>query len=591
MRLAVESKYIDKFTNYDMPYNDTVFFDKCQTSDCDSQNFIDFQKSKTFDTNKVNGFKEEKLTVTCNCCVNGNCKCIYCSKVHKKVIRKKKKDVHRKKLKFYTCAGCSTTFKNVVQLRKHSRVCKNITKHERKCIHPCNRTFSKLTLLINHLKNDHITEAGLTFEFYTLQEFENWRNKCGSEFVLVKTFKNLKAGLFYRYYICQFEFFDSSQEASHPTLCQGKIFVTKKTNGAVVKYMPHDQECKKAKKTLCHNGISEPPKLSSSVLEENVLEKDKLRSILSNHKFNEVEAEKDIESVKRSIRNRISQLDECISVGDVQSLLNIEYVLKELLKTYVKTDEPELKNERPPELEKIEVREPFTSELKDADDVNKVAFNVGPYSISSLHLKSLDYNIPSTECAILKSVAPDFRKGWLYDTILDAFLYKLCKPHPNAMFLETAVSQIINNNSLNSLRMQLGDKYFTNIENIFVAFNPNGKHWVLLVVKPKLKQIQIYDPTSKKKSTSQTLMKFVKQLICVLLNDFGSNEVWGIVSPKHIIQRGNYNCGVYVCWYAERILKNQDVLSDFSGSDFRKYIFDFIGGNGDDENSKISQRF
>lgn len=579
MRLAMESKYIEK-PNYNTYCNGSIYFDKCEPcGDSTSQSFIDYRSPKKLDaTIKPNGtVKEDKHTQNCSRINGKTYKCAHCNKLHKKVICKKNKDgIQRKKLKSYSCAGCSTTFRNVVQLRKHSRACKSAIKTGRKCPHvDCKRTFTKLILLLDHLK-EHLTEAGLTFEFYTLQEFKNWQDKFGNEFVLVKTYRTKAADLIYRYYVCQFEIIDGAT-ASRST-CHGKVFVTKKINGAVVKYMPHDQQCKWVKKTVCQNLTTE-----RTTLEENLHQKDKLRSILSNHRFNEVDTEKDIESVKKSIRNRISKLDECVSAGDVQSLLNIEYVLQELLKMYAKTDSLGESKTEPPEQEKApESNEPFTSELKNADDVNKVAFNVGPYSISSLHLKSLDYNIPSAECAILKSVAQDFRKGWLYDTILDAFLYMLCKPHPNAMFLETAVSQIINSNSLNSLRMQLGDKYFTNIENIFVTFNPNGKHWVLLVVKPKLQQIQIYDPTSKKKTTSASLMKFVKQLICVLLNDFGSSESWDIVVPKHIIQKGNYNCGVYVCWYAERILKNEDVVTEFSASEFRKYIFNFIGGNGDE---------
>ncbi|XP_065208839.1 uncharacterized protein LOC135837477 [Planococcus citri] len=582
MRLALESKYIDKL-NYDVHYNDAIYYDKCESSGgSTSQSFIEFRSPKKPDAaNKPNDcVKDDKHTQNCTRINGKSYKCAHCNKLHKKIICKKnnnnKDGIQRKKLKSYSCAGCSTTFRNLVQLRKHSRACKSAIKNNRKCPDiNCKRTFSKLILLLNHLK-EHLTEAGLSFEFYTLQEFENWQNKFGNEFVLVKTFKTKATDLIYRYYVCQFEITDGV--SSTKSICQGKVFVTKKSNGAVVKYMPHDQLCKWSKKTVCQNLTTE-----ATTLEDNLHQKDKLRSILSNHRFNEVDTEKDIESVKKSIRDRISQLDECVSAGDVQSLLNIEYVLQELLKMYTKTDTLVESKTEPTEQEKVpESNEPFTSELKYADDVNKVAFNVGPYSISSLHLKSLDYNIPSAECAILKSVAQDFRKGWLYDTILDAFLYMLCKPHPNAMFLETAVSQIINSNSLNSLRMQLGDKYFTNIENIFVTFNPNGKHWVLLVVKPKLKQIQIYDPTSKKKTTSQSLMKFVKQLICVLLNDFGPNETWNIVVPKHIIQKGNYNCGVYVCWYAERILKNEDVVTEFSASEFRKYIFNFIGGHGDE---------
>ncbi|GIY73573.1 hypothetical protein CEXT_62651 [Caerostris extrusa] len=46
-------------------------------------------------------------------------------------------------------------------------------------------------------------------------------------------------------------------------------------------------------------------------------------------------------------------------------------------------------------------------------------------TISFYMLKSLDPYITLEEEKQMKTVSPDFRKGWLYDTIVDSFLFKL----------------------------------------------------------------------------------------------------------------------------------------------------------------------
>ena len=63
-------------------------------------------------------------------------------------------------------------------------------------------------------------------------------------------------------------------------------------------------------------------------------------------------------------------------------------------------------------------------------DIHRTLYNVCGYSISALHLKSLDTCINNNELNTLTSADPHFHTGWLYDNVINVFLNKICNKFP-----------------------------------------------------------------------------------------------------------------------------------------------------------------
>ena len=55
-------------------------------------------------------------------------------------------------------------------------------------------------------------------------------------------------------------------------------------------------------------------------------------------------------------------------------------------------------------------------------------------------------------------------------------------------------------------------------------------------------------------------------------------EDWQVNCPKHVRQNDSSSCGVFVCWYAEKILLGQATDENFNSDEYRKYIYSVITG-------------
>ena len=63
----------------------------------------------------------------------------------------------------------------------------------------------------------------------------------------------------------------------------------------------------------------------------------------------------------------------------------------------------------------------FTDPISSEQDIHRTLYNVCGYSISALHLKSLDTYINNNELNMLTSADPHFHTGWLYDNVINVF--------------------------------------------------------------------------------------------------------------------------------------------------------------------------
>lgn len=108
-------------------------------------------------------------------------------------------------------------------------------------------------------------------------------------------------------------------------------------------------------------------------------------------------------------------------------------------------------------------------------------------------LKSLDMSISHEEERFYQSISTEFKRGFLYDTIVDAFLFNLTK---NVKFCK-AVQCIDSLRILqhgNSSRFQYPwIKDLSDIEFIFIPFLINS-HFILLIVDVRNTTIEFLDP-------------------------------------------------------------------------------------------------
>jgi len=182
------------------------------------------------------------------------------------------------------------------------------------------------------------------------------------------------------------------------------------------------------------------------------------------------------------------------------------------------------------------------------------------------------------ETSALKSVLGDkFTSAWLSEGIIDAYLYHLCAGKDNILSFPCCVLNLFHTNGNTSPTVQrfLRKCVMTSPETILAPANITGNHWVLLVIKPKVQEIHLYDPLNRK--CSQIYLNFIPKLVQLFNNYYSLAVTWGIKTPPHILQQDASSCGVLLCFYAEQIVSktSADVIDTVK---YRKSIYDLICG-------------
>lgn len=89
----------------------------------------------------------------------------------------------------------------------------------------------------------------------------------------------------------------------------------------------------------------------------------------------------------------------------------------------------------------------FTFPLNNINDFSKPI--VDHHKIETATLKSFDLFISSHEKTTIKLPSHDFQKGWLYNSIIDCYFYKLLNKRKGIEFVNSAVLYCIYNGILN----------------------------------------------------------------------------------------------------------------------------------------------
>ena len=142
--------------------------------------------------------------------------------------------------------------------------------------------------------------------------------------------------------------------------------------------------------------------------------------------------------------------------------------------------------------------------------LNKCISKNGPRSVSLLQLKCLEPPLSRSELALLRLLRihiKQFQFDWLYDEIINSYLWCLCKQHPNFIYASSVIGQVL----------QKG----CSIEKLWDGIDLFGKKWLF--------------------SMEPFRVAFAVEL------------------RKKFLQNDNSSCGVYVCWYAKLTAEEKDL--------------------------------
>ena len=199
-------------------------------------------------------------------------------------------------------------------------------------------------------------------------------------------------------------------------------------------------------------------------------------------------------------------------------------------------------------------------------------------TLSMLHLKSIEQSLPAGVESYLKLKNHDehFVTGWVYDSVIDAFLLQLSKTQPHVLFADTCIAlTLITGRPCNRLweNEDLREKTLV----LFPA-NLTGNHWVLFAVETATQTILYLNPLNERPNRDET--KLVNLIMSLLSERFflPANR-WKLTTPHHTRQKDSKNCGMFVMWYAYQLSHNKSIITQVDPVAFRSFIFNFLAGN------------
>lgn len=98
--------------------------------------------------------------------------------------------------------------------------------------------------------------------------------------------------------------------------------------------------------------------------------------------------------------------------------------------------------------------------------------------------------------------------------------------------------------------------------------NLNQSHWVLIVVKKS--KIIILDPSLSKSEENEDLLNYAKKWKNHFEKTF--RIYLPIEAPTHSLQKDDMNCGVFIFWYAHRLINGEPLMGNLDTYYFRKEI-------------------
>ncbi|XP_052130176.1 uncharacterized protein LOC113209508 [Frankliniella occidentalis] len=218
----------------------------------------------------------------------------------------------------------------------------------------------------------------------------------------------------------------------------------------------------------------------------------------------------------------------------------------------------------------------FTLSSSYVSDPFDIVLRCGDDQISLIHLKSLELYLEPEEEKVYKRRDSIFHCGWLYSSIIDAFIFKLCLKFPAAFHVGSDLAS----RALKTSNASYFQRRVDEIQNksiLFLPANLSGNHWFILAIFIQEKEIQYYDPLQG--PLSGDCLKLLIQTVSDLKVVFPSSGNWKVKPIRRPKQTDSHSCGPYICRFAAELIDPCFNLSVATPYEIRKFIYHVIVGN------------
>ena len=211
-------------------------------------------------------------------------------------------------------------------------------------------------------------------------------------------------------------------------------------------------------------------------------------------------------------------------------------------------------------------------------DLGKTWLKNGPHAVTLLQLKSLEPVLPKYELTMLKAYDRHFNTGWLYDEIINGYLWRICKQNSNCLYVSSTNVLVLQNGG-SITKMWKGIKLHET-KFILMHWNPSGSHWILLVVDILQRTLIYLDPLEQPCLDTSLSVKTAKDFTNTLLLKKFSCCIDSVQTRTRLMQQDMSSCGVFVCMYGKKIATGGDLCPSWKWlKNFRKEIFDTLSIN------------
>ena len=203
-------------------------------------------------------------------------------------------------------------------------------------------------------------------------------------------------------------------------------------------------------------------------------------------------------------------------------------------------------NYEPPEKKKCKEKEGKTIDIfTNIPDIplREVILRNGCHGLSPLDIKFLDTNVNNNEKIQFQRYCKSYQVGWLHDEVINSFMFRLTRHFTDTIYCASSEALLIANGK------SFGKK-------IFIPFNPNNLHWLLININIEKERSYLIHPMNKTIELYRDLA-MVHSVVRRIFHKLKKAMTSPIEAIDHTLQRDSRSCGVYVCYYEEKIAKGE----------------------------------
>ena len=182
----------------------------------------------------------------------------------------------------------------------------------------------------------------------------------------------------------------------------------------------------------------------------------------------------------------------------------------------------------------------------------------GFHTITYLDLLSLETAHTTSQLANIRKYDKHFKTGLLHDEVINSFLHVLTSNRTEFLLCESSAALVISEGK--SFRKLWKDEELSSKSCVFIPFNPNNCHWLLVVLKIHRKEISVLDPLVADTNWSdKSIQESYRVGSIIMETKFGINNATK-ANVKHTKQSDSISCGVMICYYADQIINGNTLF-------------------------------